>query len=180
MSLQAALFRAINVGGTGKVPMADLRAAAQKAGFKQVRTLLQTGNLVFDAAGKTPAANEKRLEALCARAFALKTDIHVRTPDEIDALVAKNPFGKEAKADPSHLVVLFMRDAPDAAQFKALRAAIRGRERIEGDGRDAYLVYPDGIGDSKLTPTVIARYLGRPGTGRNWNTVLKLQAMLAS
>lgn len=180
MTLQTALFRAINVGGTGKVPMADLRTAAEKAGFGQVRTLLQTGNLVFDAGGKTPAANEKRLEALCEKSFKLTTDVYIRTPKDIDALVSGNPFRKEAKDDPSHLVILFMRDAPKAEQLKALRAAIKGRERIECDGRDAYLVYPDGIGESKLTPALIARHLGQPGTGRNWNTLLKLQAMLPS
>ena len=178
MSSQAALLRAVNVGGTGKVPMADLRALAQDAGLKNVRSLLNSGNLVFDAGAKPAAACEKLLEAACAKAFGLKTDIHVRSAAEIDAIITRNPFAKEARDDPGHLVVLFMRGAPDAISFKTLQAAIKGRERVLGDGRYAYVTYPDGIGDSKLTSAVIARHLGFAGTARNWNTLGKLAAML--
>ena len=178
MSVQAALLRAVNVGGTGLVAMADLRAEAEKIGLKNARTLLQSGNLVFEAGSKSPAAVEKLLEAACAKAFNLTNGIYVRTASEIDAVLARNPFAKEAKDDPGHLHVLFMREAAPAAAFKALQAAIKGRERVHGDDRHAYIVYPDGAGASKLTSAVIVRHLGTPGTARNWNTVNKLAAMM--
>ena len=177
MSLQIALLRAVNVGGTAILPMADLRAAVEKAGFSQVRTLLQSGNLVFDAGALTPAASEKKLEAMCAKTFGLKNEIHVRTLKDFEAIIAANPFAKEAKADPGHVHVLFMREAPPAAGYVALAAAIKGREIVRAGGRHAYMLNPDGMGQSKLTPAVIARHLGMPGTARNWNTIQKLMAM---
>ncbi len=177
MSVQIALLRAVNVGGTGIVPMADLRAAIEKAGFKDVRSLLQSGNLVFDAGARTPAASEKKLETLCAKTFGLTNDIHVRTPKEFAAIIEANPFAKEARSDPAFVHVLFLRDAPPEAAYAALQAAIKGREIVRGGGRHAYMLYPDGMGHSKLTPAVLARHLGMPGTARNWNTVRKLIAM---
>jgi len=100
----------------------------------------------------------------------------VRTADEWDAVVAGNPFPAEAKSDPGHLVVMALKAAPEAAAVAALQAAIAGRETVRAVGRQAYLVYPDGIGESKLTIQKIEKALGTRGTGRNWNTALKLQA----
>jgi uncharacterized protein (DUF1697 family) len=177
--IQVALLRAVNVGGNAKVPMADLRALAEKVGLKNPRTLLASGNLVFDAGARAPSASETLLEAACARTLGLKTDIHVSTHADLEKIVARNPFGKEAKTDPGHLVVQFMRDAPDVTAFTALNGAIKGREQVRGDGRHAYIVYPDGIGESKLTSAVIERHLGRAGTARNWNTIGKLLALSA-
>lgn len=178
MSVQCALLRAVNVGGHAKLPMSDLRALADSIGLKNARTLLQSGNLVFDAGGRSPAASEKLLEGACAKAFGFTTDIYVRTPAEIDAVLARNPFPKEAGNDPGRLVVLFTRDAPAANTFKALQAAIKGREIVRGDGRHAYIVYPDGLGNSKLTGALIERHLGLSGTARNWNTLGKLAVMM--
>lgn len=178
MSIQAALLRAVNVGGTGKLPMADLRALAEQIGLKTPRTLLQSGNLVFDAGARSPAACGKRLEAACAKTFGIETTIYVRTLAEIAAVVARNPFAQEAKDDPARLHVLFLRDAPDKSAFAALQAAIKGRELVRGDGRHAYIVYPDGAGNSKLTSALMERHLGTPGTARNWNTLGKLAALM--
>ena len=86
-------------------------------------------------------------------------------------------FPKEAKLDPGHTVLMCLRDAPPAAAVKALQAAIKGREVVKAKGRHAYFLYPDGIGNSKLTIKVIEKKLGTTGTARNWNTVLKLGAL---
>ncbi|HEY0105063.1 MAG TPA: DUF1697 domain-containing protein [Rhizomicrobium sp.] len=179
MAIQIALLRAVNVGGTSILPMADLRAAVEKAGFKNVRTLLQSGNLVFDAGSQSAAATQKTLQTLCAKAFDLNTEILVRTPQDLDAIIAANPFAPEAKAEPGHVHVLFLRESPPPAAYATLQAAIRGNECVKGGGRHAYMLYPDGMGRSKLTSAVLARYLGMPGTARNWNTVLKLAALSA-
>ena len=179
MTIQIALLRAVNVGGNAKVPMAALRDMAEKSGLKNARTLLQSGNLLFDAGTKAPAACEKLLETACAKTFGLKTEIYVRTRSDFEEVVARNPFPAEARDDPGHLVVLFMREAPDRGAILTLQAAIKGREQIRGDGRHAYVTYPDRIGDSKLTPAVIERHLGQAGTARNWNTVGKLLAAAA-
>ena len=178
MSLQAALLRAVNVGGTGKVPMAELRVLAESLGLKNVRSLLHSGNLVFEAGVKSPSASTRLLEAACLKSFDLKTDIYVRTPAEIAAVLMRNPFPKEAEHDPSRLQVLFLRDAPEPKAFKTLQAAIKGPETVRGDGRHAYIFFPDGQGKSKLTLAMIERHLGTAGTMRNWNTVTKLDVLL--
>jgi len=177
VSTRLALLRGINVGGNRKIAMADLRAFMEGLGFTSVKTLLQTGNVVFDAPGR-PGILETTLEREAAARLGLTTDFHVRTADEWRGVVAANPFPKEGERDPAHLVVVCLKDAVTAARMKALRAAIRGPERVEAQGRHAYIVYPAGIGTSKLTAAVIDAKLETRGTARNWNTVRKLEALL--
>jgi uncharacterized protein (DUF1697 family) len=174
-SVCVAFLRAVNVGGRS-LPMADLRAMLAKLGLGEPRTLLQSGNAVF-ASAKAPKALEALLEAAAAKQFGLETDFFVRTAREWDAAIDANPFPREAKEDPSHLLVMPLKAAPGAAEVDALRAAIKGRESVAVVGRCAYLVYPDGIGRSKLTIAVIESRLKTRGTGRNWNTAQKLAAL---
>jgi uncharacterized protein (DUF1697 family) len=176
MPTLVALVRAINVGGRS-MPMAGLREMLAELGLGDPRTLLQSGNAVFESA-KSPAALEALLEKATAERFGLVTDYFVRTAREWGAAIAANPFAREAEADPSHLLLMPLKSAPRAAQVAALTAAIPGRERVAVDGRHAYLVYPDGIGRSKLTNAFVESRLGARGTGRNWNTVQKLAALV--
>ena len=180
MGLYVALLRGINVGGHAKVAMADLRDLLSELGLANPRTLLQTGNLVFEAEGTTPAALERLLEQQAAERLALRTDFLIRTADDVARVLAGNPFPEQAQRDPSHLVVMFLRTAPAPAAVDALRAAVKGRETIHAVGTHAYLTYPDGIGRSRLTNTLVESKLGTRGTARNWNTVLKLAALLCA
>jgi len=172
-----ALLRAVNVGGTSKAPSAALKAAAEGIGLQAVRPVLQTGNLVFEA-DAAPDALEKRLEQAFLDQLGLKTEVLVRTAPEWSAIVAANPFPDEAKSDPSHLLVMVMKREPHGEGVKALQAH-PGPERIEARGRELYIVYPEGIGRSKLNGAPGWKKLGCQGTGRNWNTALKLAALLA-
>lgn len=175
--IHVALLRAVNVAGHQPVGMADLRDFLTRLGFADARSLLQSGNLVFRGGTKTGAPLERMLEAEAAKRLRLETDFFVRTADEWRALIRQNPFPEEAERDPAHLVVQFLRDAPDAGAVKALQAAITGRETVQANGRHAYIVYPDGIGHSRLTTALIEKRLGTRSTARNWNTVLKLGAL---
>ena len=179
MTTYIALLRGINVGGHKQISMADLRDLLTRLGFADVRSLLQSGNLLFDANGRTPAHLERLLEAEAEKRLALKTDFFVRTAKEWAGVVAHNPFRKEATRDPGHLVVMFLKDAPSVTGVKALQKAIRGREVVRAAGKHLYIVYPDGIGRSRLTNALTDKQLGTRGTGRNWNTVLKLAALAA-
>lgn len=179
MHARIALLRAINVGGKTKLAMADLRSALEGLGFVKVRTLLQTGNAVFEGEG-ADAEVETGIEATLAARFGLETQVLVRTAEAWGEIIAANPFTQAAHDDPSHLVVMPLKAAPDADALNALRAAIKGREQVEVRDRCAYLVYPDGIGTSKLTIKIIEGKLGTRGTGRNWNTVLKLAELVAA
>jgi uncharacterized protein (DUF1697 family) len=177
MTTHIALLRGVNVGGKTKIAMADLRELLTQLGFADPRTLLQSGNAVFRSDKLTGADLERLLETETEKRLGLKTDFFVRTPEEWKEVIANNPFPDEAKNDPGHLVTMFLNKAPDAKDVEALQAAIKGREVVRSAGRQAYIVYPDGIGESKLTITVIEKKLGSRGTGRNWNTVLKLGAL---
>lgn len=178
MHARIALLRAINVGGKTKLTMAELKAVFEALGYTGVRTLLQTGNVIFQGEGDD-AAVEAGVEAALAEHAGLVTEVLVRTADEWRAIVAANPFPDAARVDPSHLVVMPLKAEPAPQALDSLRQAIKGREEVEVRGRCAYLVYPDGIGTSKLTIKVIESRFGTKGTGRNWNTVLKLADAVA-
>jgi uncharacterized protein (DUF1697 family) len=171
-----ALLRAVNVGGA-KVIMSELRTMMEGLGFADAQTLLQTGNLVFDAPAGSDAALEARIEAALKETFGIETDVIVRTAQEWDAVIADNPMAEAAKVDPGHLLVMPLKTPVEDGALERLRAVIKGRETVEIAGRTLYAFYPDGIGTSKLLITVIERRLAAKTTGRNWNTTLKLQAL---
>ena len=166
-----ALLRAVNVAGHKMVAMADLRELLTTLGFQNVRSVLQSGNLVFDARGASKNV-EALLEKESAKRLGLETAFFVRTAAEWDAIIDANPFPREAKEDPGRLVVLFLKDDGDGT---ALQKAIKGREVARGKGKQLYVFYPDGQGRSKLTNALIEKTLGTRATARNWNTVLKLK-----
>jgi uncharacterized protein (DUF1697 family) len=177
MAIHVALLRGINVGGANRLPMADLRALAEREGLARPRTLLQTGNLLFEAADKSEADLELGLESAITGRFGLTVDVVVRTADALRTVVAANPFRAAARDDPAHLVAVFLKSDPTEQAETRLRAAITGPEIARVIGREAFIHYPAGIGDSRLTPAVVDRALGTRGTARNWNTVLKIAAL---
>jgi uncharacterized protein (DUF1697 family) len=178
LASHVALLRAVNLGPHNKIGMADLRDLLEQLGLPGARTLLQSGNLLFRGGARAPAKLEALLEQGARERLGLNTDFCVRTARQWRAVVDGNPFPAEARKDPAHLVVVFLKDAPARKAVAALREAISGREVLETDGPHAYVVYPDGIGRSKLTAALLERKLGTRGTGRNWNTVLKLAALV--
>jgi uncharacterized protein (DUF1697 family) len=159
--------------------MTDLRNFLTQLGFDEVRSLLQSGNLVFDSKTRTGAELERYLEGEALKRFAMEIDIFIRTPEEWKAIIRQNPFRKEAELDPGHLILLVLKSPPSAEDIAALQAEITGNEIVRAKGRQVYALYPDGIGRSRLTNAVIERKLGRC-TGRNWNTVLKLAIVAKS
>ena len=179
MSVHIALLRAVNVAGRNPIVMAELRNLLTELGFVDVRSLLQTGNLVFRSEAPIGADLEEFLEAEAAKRHQLRTDFFVRHEEEWKRMIANNPFQDEASRDASHLVVMLLKQVPAANAVEALQASITGPERVRVDGSQAYLVYPAGIGRSRLTNAFVERKLGARGTSRNWNTVLKLEAAIA-
>jgi uncharacterized protein (DUF1697 family) len=174
-----ALLRAVNVGGRS-LKMDELREILRRLGFIEPRTLLQSGNAVFGVAAGSRlqcAGVESQIEEALQKRLALQADVFVRSAGEWDEVIAANPFPERAEADPAHLVVMTLRDAPAAAAVKALQSSIKGRETLRARDRHLYIVYPDGQGTSKLTGNVIERALTTRGTARNWNTVMKLAAL---
>jgi len=175
--LHVALLRGVNVGGHKQVAMADLRGLLTKLGFRDVQSVLQSGNVVFRGDGTAGERLEHLLEAEARKRVGLDTDFFVRSAAEWEDVIAGNPFRSEAKRDPARLVAMFLKKPPSGAAAEALQAAIVGREVVRAVEKQAYIVYPDGQGRSKLTNAVIEKHLGTRGTARNWNTVLRLAGL---
>jgi uncharacterized protein (DUF1697 family) len=173
---QIALLRAINLAGRNRVAMADLRRCLAECGMIEPRTLLQSGNAIFRSR-TAPAAVEARLESEARSRWSLAIEVMVRTSAEWAAVIDGNPFPKEARNDPSHLLVMFLKSAPGAAAVRGLQQQIKDRELVQAGGRELFVTYPDGVGRSRLSANVIEKALGTRGTARNWNTVLKIQAL---
>lgn len=177
--LRAAFLRGINVGGNKKVAMADLKSFFEELGLTDVKTLLQSGNAVFRENKRGDGQLESLLEKESVARLGLESDFFVRGLDDLDRVVRNNPFPAEAERDPSHLLVVFLKTAAEQKHIDALAAAIAGPERVEGLGRETYVYYGEGMGRSRLTNAVIEKRIGR-ATGRNWNTVRKVLALLKS
>jgi uncharacterized protein (DUF1697 family) len=177
-----ALLRAVNVGGTGKLPMADLRAVLKKLGYVNIETYIQSGNAVFDAGAK-PAAVARDLAVALEKLVGAPVGVVVRTHQDLHRIIAENPFAAEAAADGARVHVGFLA-APATANAKAGLDGIIAkfparRDRYHLAGDTLYLHLPDGAAETKFTGKTLDRALGVMGTARNWNTVLKLHAMSA-
>src|SRR5262245_3494305 len=135
MSSHVALLRGINVGGKNLIAMAELRDLVETLGFAGAKTLLQSGNLVFQAGRRKAAQLEKLLEAETAKRFGVAPDYMVRTAEEWQTIIKRNPFSDEATRDPGHLLVICLKNSPNTEEIKALQAAIVGPETIHVDGR---------------------------------------------
>ncbi len=173
------LLRAVNVGGR-TLDMESFRAALAQAGCAEALTLGAAGSAVVSGGPRGgPAELERAVERTLAAA-GLETAVVVRSAADWGAVIRGNPFREEARADPAHLLVCALKGDPGPEADRRLSAAISGRERVAVGGRHVYLVYPDGVGRSKLTAAVIERALGVRGTSRNWNTVERLQTVLSA
>ena len=163
----AALLRAVNVGGTGKLAMSDLARLCEREGLCDVKTYIQSGNVVFTSP-KKEAAVKAALEKMLERHMGKPVAVMVRTVDELEAVVAANPF---PEALPNRLLITFFDEPLTKAVLGGVEAP--GGERLAIKGRELFIHYPDGMGSSKLKVPM----LRKAGTGRNLNTVVKLASM---
>ena len=156
MTTFIALIRGINVGGNKKLSMADLESVCESLGYTNVRTLLNSGNVIFEAK-KAKAADLEKALPIDARVI-------LRTPAELKKAIERNPL----KGEPNLVMIMFLESEPKG------ELEWPGPEKMHVDGSHVYLYYPDGAGTSKLSNTFIERKLGVAGTTRNLNTVSKL------
>lgn len=171
-----ALLRGINVGKAKRVPMADLRGLFAELGFGCARTVLNSGNVVFEHALESPAAHAELItEALFVR-FGFAVPTVVKTADDLEQISTQNPFLAEV-ADPSRLLVIFAQGIASPPALRALVDVVKAPDRFAlGEGA-AYLYCPNGILASAAAECAL-RGLGVTLTTRNWATVLKLLALI--
>ncbi len=170
-----ALLRGINVGGHRKVSMANLRSLCLELGFASVSTYIQSGNVVFRAAGTAADVADRLAEGISAR-FGLDVPVVVRDADQMARVVASNPFLDEDR-DPKALHVGFLADPPAADLVDAMPVPPAGPEEFVVRGGEVFLLYPEGVGQSKLTGAYFEGALKTSMTARNWRTVNKLLEM---
>jgi len=176
MKRHIALLRGINVGKAKRVAMADLRALMTDLGFANVRTLLNSGNAVFDAKGGTAPAHAKRLRAAIRETLGVDCEVIVKTAADLAAAIAEHPLRRHADDD-ARLLVVFTQDASALAELKALEASDWAPEAFAAGDHAAWLWCADGIIESRVSKAV-GKLLKERGTARNWATVGKLQAMV--
>jgi uncharacterized protein (DUF1697 family) len=152
--------------------MAKLRTALEDAGFGNVRTHLQSGNVVLETKTK-PEQTARKCERVIEDEFGLAIDVVVRTPAELGRVVKRNPLGNVAK-DPKRYQVSFLAGPLPAASKRKLNEALQEPEELVFSGREIYAWHPNGVARSKLWAVLAGRGLGVAATARNWTTVTKL------
>jgi uncharacterized protein (DUF1697 family) len=168
-----ALLRAVNVGGR-KLPMAELRELCTGLGWEGVGTYIQSGNVVFGASGSA-AALETELEEAVKERFGFHSDAIVRTAAQWAKLIEGNPFAKE---EPNRVLAGLAKRPIAKGAAEAIAAKAGSDERVEQTAEALWFHYPDGVGTSKITPSLIDRAVGSPVTARNARTLIALREML--
>lgn len=169
MTTYIALLRAVNVGGTGKLPMQDLKSLCEQQGFANVRTYIASGNVIFDS-GKRERAIKAALEAALLEYAGKHVGVLVRTAKEMQQVLAGNPF---EKLEPNRTVAYFLDDPPPKDTLSTIKGALT--EEVRLGEREIYVYYGARMADSKLKiPAANA------GTARNMNTIAKLAELAAN
>ena len=178
MSVWIAFFRGINVGGNNALPMKQLAAAFEGIGLADVRTYIQSGNVVFSCSNTTAPQLVKRIGACVAKGFGFEPRVLVLSSRELEKAAAANPF-PQADADPKSLHLFFLEQTPAAADITGLTRLRANTEAFVLKGKVFYLHTPAGFGTSKLAARV-EKLLGTAATARNWRTVHAVIDMAAS
>ncbi len=183
MSTHVALLRGINVGGGGKLPMADLRALVSSLGHRDVRTYIQTGNMLFTPSDTDTSALAAGLHAAIAEKFGLRSAVIVISKAELAGVISASPYS--AEPEPRYVHGVFLAAAPGQAAQDWVREQVAAaqsqgsRDEAAFGGRVLYVHTPDGFGNSELAKTLLTKRASpvSTGTARNWNTITKLLAL---
>jgi uncharacterized protein (DUF1697 family) len=182
MTVVVSMLRAVNLGGHNKIKMEALRALYESLKFEDVATFIQSGNVVFRTKEQDLGKVCKKIGDGIEKTFGFRPNVILRTAEEMRGVIARNPFADRKEVEPNRLLVWFLTSEPDAeARKKALAVAAGVKEanpeELRMDGREIYIYFPNGMARPKLSMPAVERALKVSGTGRNWNSVLKLMEM---
>jgi uncharacterized protein (DUF1697 family) len=167
------LLRGINLGSRNRISMPELREALEEAGYDDVRTYLQSGNVVLTSRGAAAKRVARDCERLIADRFGLRIAVVARTRSELAKIVERNPLARVAK-DPRRYQVSFLETKPSPKVVGELEDVAAGDEEVVSIGREIYAWHPDGVARSKLWAKLAGKTLGVTATARNWTTITKL------
>jgi uncharacterized protein (DUF1697 family) len=171
MAVWVSLLRGINLGARNKVSMPALREALVEAGFDDVRTYVQSGNVVTRSAHRSPARVAQQVREVVAERFDIDTPVIVRSPKQLAAVRAWNPFPEAAAADPKLVQVWHLSGPPDPAAVQALLAADVEPDAFAAEGNEIVVHYAGGMHASKADRVLRRQSLGVDATARNWRTL---------
>ncbi len=174
MPVYIAMLRGINLAGHKRMKMDQLRESLQALGFEQVRTYVQSGNVIFKTAKHSPLDLSKRIEERILRDFGYSVSVISKTAEEMGKTIQSNPFLKEKGTDSSKLHVTFLSEAPAQSALKKLDELTAGPDQFRYSGKEIYLYCPNGYGRTKLSNNALERALSVRATTRNWKTVNSL------
>ena len=178
MPLLISLLRGVNLGGHRKVKMDDLRALYESLGFEDVQTYINSGNVLFKTAGRDLVRLRQRIEDAIESAYGFRADVILRTPADLRAVVAGNPFAARPGLDASKLAIHFLAADPANETRQRVLAIDAAPEELHLHGRELYIYYLNGMARPKLSLPLVEKTLRTSGTSRNWNTVRKLLEMV--
>jgi uncharacterized protein (DUF1697 family) len=177
MAVVICLLRGVNIGGHHKIKMDALRALCESLKLRDPQTYIQSGNVVFRTAERDLARLARRLENAIEQACGFRPDVMLRTVAELRNAVAGSPFQARPGIEPGKLAVIFLAAEPASECCEKLLQIQADPEELHIRGRELYIYFPNGMGRPKLSPPLLERTLRTSGTGRNWNSVMKLLEM---
>jgi uncharacterized protein (DUF1697 family) len=177
MPTYVSLLRGINVGGARKVRIEELKRLYGSLGFEGVRTYIQSGNLVFRSRSNEAGELEKIIQGKIQDLFGFDVTVILRTREELERLISRNPFIKTKAREIDKLHVTFLSEIPAKQAVESFDLAKNGKDRYTMADREIFLYCPDGYGRTKLTNSAFESKLGVRATTRNWATVNRLSEM---
>jgi len=177
MPVVICLLRAVNVGGHNMIKMDALRSLCESLQLQNPQTYVQSGNVVFKTKEKDLARLAKRIADAIERKFCFRPEVVLRTSSDLRQVIARNPFAKRRNIETGKLLVFFLATDPGPEARRSALEIKADTEELHIDDSEPYIYFPNGVGKTKLSFSLIDRTLKTQGTGRNWNTVTKLLEM---
>lgn len=177
MQTIVSLLRAVNVGGHAVIKMAELKELYESLKFRDVQTYVQSGNVVFRAESADLGAVAAKIQTGIEKRFRVTPGVMLRTLNDMQRIVKKNPFAKRPGIEPAKLHVYFLNAVLGRSAIEQLKNLPLDPEELIPSGSELFIYFPDGAGKSKLPWRTVEKICTTPGTARNWNTVTKLLAM---
>ncbi len=174
MPVLISMLRGVNLGAHNRIKMDALRAVYESLKLENPRTYVQSGNVIFRTKAKNTAALAKKIENAVESKFGFRSEIVLRTAEEMRKAIAASPFAGRRDMEPGKLLVTFLAADPGSEAPAMLRSLKGYPEELHLLGRELYIYFPNGAGLSKLPWSSLAKMLKTTGTARNWNSVLKM------
>jgi uncharacterized protein (DUF1697 family) len=171
MAVLISMLRGVNVGPHNRIKMDELRALYESLNFKDPRSYVQSGNVIFRTKEKNNPQLAKKIQAAIEKKLGCCPEVILRTTEELRGAIAANPFPEQTSSEPGKVLVTFLAGDPPRDAEASLEKFKSFPEQLHLKGRELYIYFPNGAGRSKLPWSAVEKFLRVTGTARNWNSV---------